>query len=167
MKLDWRNIEGYFLRNDYDVLKKVSEFHSDEFTVLEIGTHYGQSAVAWASLGAKVHCVDCWDCPWDKENRYSKFLENIEGYDITHQKIPYREIMTTDMFDGSNYDVVFYDACHSYTNTYNMIKYWKNKVDTLVLDDVIMLDVERAISDNNINMTTMSFPMTKIGYVRN
>ena len=166
--IDWKNIEGFFLGDDYEVLKKVSQFHEGEFTVLEIGSHCGQSAVAWASLGAKVHCVDCWDCPWDEEDYYSEFLKNIEGYDITHEKIPYREIMETEMFDGKNYDVVFYDACHSYTNTYNMIEYWKNKVKTLVLDDMVIPEVAKAVRDNNINIIHKELNIrTKIGFLRN
>lgn len=169
----WKNIkyiQGYIVYPDYLLMKEVASQFDGDFSVLEIGSLYGKSSVAWASLGGNVHCLDSWAEDAHTDNTdcnivYNKFLENTKEYNITHTKISHVHPMTEDIFyDVGDYDVVFYDACHSKKSTYNMIQYWKHKTKFLVLDDLQMQDVSDAIKDSGIKLNTRIF--SKMGYTK-
>lgn len=168
--MTWKDIPGYIVYTDYLLMQEVASKFDGSFTVLEIGSLYGKSSVAWASLGGVVHCLDSWAEDAHTDNTdcnivYNKFLENTKDYTITHSKIPHVHPMTGEIFSNiGDYDVVFYDACHSQTSTYNMIEYWKPKTKFLVLDDIVMRDVADAITDSGIKLNTRRG--SKMGYTK-
>ena len=167
--MKWEDIPGYIVHSDYLLMQEVASHFDDSFSVLEIGSLYGKSSVAWASLGGVVHCLDSWaedahtnhvDC----NIVYKNFLENTKEYNITHSKIPHVHPMTGEIFSNiGDYDVVFYDACHAQISTYNMIQYWKSKTKFLVLDDLNLQSVKNAVIVSEIKLNTRIG--SKMGYL--
>lgn len=150
--MDWNRVPGFFSEWDFCAIQKIVNTFDRPVSVLEIGSLYGKSSLAFASLSKvkSLHCVDAWEIKEhmpgfvDPEFVYKNFLSNIKDIKkITHSKIKHTKPIKFENYD--NYDIVFYDACHSFESTLNAIQYWKDKCEYIILDDCYMEEVNQAI----------------------
>lgn len=134
--------------------------------LIEIGAYLGKSTIAWADEFKKankdwnIHTIDAFkgiDGKYlDMEDDFQKslviseeehlptFLSNIEGRDnITWEKL----IWTPDYKTKEWYDVLFYDGLHSYERVKEVLEYWVDKVECLVVDDYDFEGTRQAVDE--------------------
>lgn len=169
--MDWNKVTGFFSEWDFCVIEKVVNSFQQPVSVLEIGSLYGKSSLAFASLKnvKSLHCVDAWSIKEhmpdyvDPNIVYENFLQNTKDIEkITHEKIKHIEPMQFKNYD--DYDIVFYDACHSFESTLNAIEYWKDKSKYIILDDCYMKEVKQAIEVSGLLFNYNNF--SKMAYTK-
>ena len=128
--LDHMNIPGALIRENTEIIasvihKKIPKY---EIRILEIGTHYGRTAVAWvnqlSALGHDVHVdtIDTFEASIDYRDHYataSKTREILNAYPAYSNIRLHKVDVTTDLasiFEHNYYDAIYIDGAHDYSS---------------------------------------------------
>ena len=157
--IKYRTVRGWFAEGDADFIKRILLDHpTQEVSVIEVGSLFGRSAVAWHEAAKEVkktlrlHCIDSWaeDAHTDGEPHlevYDTFLHNTIHLGITHERIPHQTpIIWNDYTPPFTPDIVFYDADHNYDSTINSIRFWHNYTRTILVDDMQIAGTIKAVN---------------------
>ena len=172
------NIPGHMTDNDFKMLVNITSFFDDKVSITEVGCLYGRSSVMWANaciqhnLEYDIHCMDSWaedehTDGKDAKKVYEEFTNNIKGYNITHEIMKHNMPVVWYGCEHAYRDIVFYDACHKYHSTLNSLEYWSQRTKYLVIDDLQMEQVRRAINAfvENTDYKLVSDFGSKVGYI--
>lgn len=169
------DILGWMLDGDYDVIDAaVAEVSDKDFIqVLEIGTLFGKSAVAFdEALKDKPHNIITLDiclgwigpteeqlegavitsdtrtlierCRCDADEQFKRIQQSIEG-----RNIEFRQCFWTKHFEcDKTPDIVFYDGMHSYEETVDVLDCY-SECPVIIIDDYIdrWNGVQRAVDE--------------------
>jgi hypothetical protein len=133
---------------DCDAIRQmITDFqagHNRPPVVAEIGSWAGRSAILMASLGATVHCIDHWKgnqhdagtAGVDPETAYQTFLRNTARYREAGSIIPFRgssaEASVHFLATGTDFDIVYIDAEHTYEAVKKDIAMWRPMAQYLI-----------------------------------
>jgi precorrin-6B methylase 2 len=127
------SIKGLNLMLDY-LEKQYGDL--SQYTILEIGSWTGVSAVEFAKRFETVICVDPWEATegintkYDMSdvetefNRKAKNYNNVKVYKETSYNYNKRE--------DERYDFIYIDGCHTYEAVKQDIELWQDRVDKCI-----------------------------------
>jgi hypothetical protein len=140
------SVPGLTSKKDLDILYEWARTVPENGVIVEIGSFFGRSAVAFAEgayPSAKIHCIDYfqdWTCQtkeiwflpdsdfWKAGKLYNKeqeFLKNTKDYpNITLLKLEDKQIVYP--YIGSQIDLLFIDAAHTNPSDLKNIIYFKD-----------------------------------------
>jgi len=128
-----RIVRGWITTEECATLRKLAAGKQ----VLEVGTFCGLSALTMAQDAAKVFCLDhfCGDTFTGPANVRDEFLGNVdavEGWDKIIPLIGSQEVVLPSL-DLSHFDLIFYDADHTYESTARGIKLLAGAVNAVIV----------------------------------
>lgn len=132
-------------------------------TVCEIGSWAGASALAWASEGAKVLCIDHWE--GNKNDDGTKGYDGSRGtpHDVFKRNTAHQPLISCIVGHSLDvakcgtrkFDIVYIDAEHDYESVKADIEAWKSHALHYICGhDVHMPGVQKALEDLGVKYET-------------
>jgi len=94
--------------------------------IVEVGSLFGRSAVAWAKScdpSVKVYCVDTYYDPTTDTDFYDEFHENTKDISNIHPIVAVCPYFKYSRYVDKPADIFFIDAAHSNPNDWHIILY--------------------------------------------
>lgn len=181
MRKSSEEIPGFYQWDFTDIVAELP----DNGKLIEIGSYVGKSAVAWAEAFEKagkdytIHCVEVFvgigntgrasvmneelktfldSLMCTAEEQEQQFIENTKGWNITYEKSHFTEdFELAEMYE--EYTVLWYDANHSQQAVTTAIDYWKDKVQTMVIDcyDSVHPETTAAIDKSGLDFRLFEY----------
>lgn len=181
-----KDINGFYQWDFTYIVNTLSHKFTEPVRMIEIGSYIGKSAVAWAEAFEQagkeysIHCVEAFTGIGTKgrasvmtpeleaflntlvctaEEQEERFKENTKGWDkITYEKnIFNKDFELAEMYE--EYTVLWYDANHSEQAVTTAIDYWKDKVQTMVIDcyDSVHPETTAAIDKSGLDFRLFEY----------
>ena len=181
MRKSSEEIPGFYQWDFTDIVAELP----DKGKLIEIGSYVGKSAVAWAEAFEKagkdytIHCIEVFvgigntgrtsvmneelktfldSLMCTAEEQEQQFIENTKGWNITYEKSHFTEdFELAEMYE--EYTVLWYDANHSQQAVTTAIEYWKDKVQTMVIDcyDSVHPETTAAIDKSGLDFRLFEY----------
>ena len=181
-------ITGFYQWDFTEIVETLPHKFKSPGKLIEIGSYVGKSAVAWAEAfeasgkDYRIHCVEAFTgigtagrasvmtpeleaflntLVCTAEQQEERFVRNTTGWDnITYEKsFFHKDWEGVDAGNINNYDVLWYDANHSEESVATAINFWKDKVDTMVIDcyDSVHPETVAAIDKSGLDFRLFEF----------
>ena len=119
-------INGHMDETELQVIERWANAVPEGGVIVEVGTLFGRSAVAWAKScdpSVKVYCVDAFYDAKEDIDFYDEFHENTKNIDNIHPVVHVCPYFKYSKYIGDPADVFFIDAAHSNPNDWHIILY--------------------------------------------
>jgi predicted O-methyltransferase YrrM len=119
-------IDGHMDETELQVIERWASTVPENGVIVEVGSLYGRSAVAWAKSChplVKVYCVDSFYDPRTDTDFHDQFHENTKDIYNIHPVVQVCPYFKYSKYIGDPADIFFVDAAHSNPNDWHIILY--------------------------------------------
>ena len=119
-------INGHMLEEELQVIERWASAVPENGVIVEVGSLFGRSAVAWAnscSLSVNVYCVDPFYDPRTDTDYSDEFYENTNDIENLFSIVAVCPYFKYSKYIDKPADIFFVDATHSNPNDWHIILY--------------------------------------------
>jgi len=120
------SINGHMNETELQVIETWASKVPENGVIVEVGSLYGRSAVAWAKScdpSVKVYCVDAFYDAKEERDFYDEFCENTKDISNIHPVVQVCPYFPYARYVEKPADIFFIDAAHKNPNDWEIIQY--------------------------------------------
>jgi len=125
------SIKGHMDETELQVIEKWASAVPEGGVIVEVGSLYGRSAVAWAKScdpSVNVYCVDGFYDAREDVDFYDEFRENTKDISNIHPIMAVCPFFKYSRYVDKPADIFFVDATHSNPNDWHIILFGINNI---------------------------------------
>ena len=119
-------IKGHMNKTELQCIERWASEVPENGVIMEVGSLYGRSAVAWAKSCApsvNVYCVDAFYSATNDTDFYDEFRENTKDITNIHPIMAVCPFFKYSRYVDKQADIFFVDAAHSNPNDWHIIQF--------------------------------------------